>query len=1277
MNYKSYALDQAIESFRIFLGSSKPLGSRNVLSEAGDVFELFSKVVDACQDPSIEDTLRDDRDSLSAVLRRASADSEDSLVYGNARAAAAISTAFANVVLHLATLKNALAVQDPEVDLARHGSAAIGREGYGDADKFMTASAFEPGESSGKDVYKRSKGREAESNAKDMMAATQAWLSDCPELTRALHGLFQGIGLEQTANPEGALNPFTNISDRAKSKSSMSDRQIYSGVATTQLYAALLFAISTDESNPGDGYPAVSRMLAGLLNGGSQDAMHIPSYVFKGADAYGKAEILEVRFSKDGYAVPASKGPMPTFSDIREIYSAADIDSYGAGAGDPVRDLVTAIRSDVIAKRIDPKVKSVVNTALNLSDNFDEGGHEDVIERFSRLMMDGASRIKGDPDGFIPLSVLYLCTDSNVLNAANAIELERAYRNRVDAQDRAIAGRIMRETFDPSELHDNTDLATNIERHRSDIEEKTAEIVAVLSSGENPGEGFPYAIVDSPCAAGKTLADIMGEDLALNYVNQVIDSYRATGKADTTLQTPGDALRTVAGALAEYGNGNGSRDDAVSAIVAVFGPRSEGMAGKLVDRFDDNVAKAGFESDIPLGTLKHIAARTVLAEFQKSGDFTNMLGEKYRTRGLADIRATRLSRGNAPTPYVSKVDGESGADVMFRKTEAALLAVSAPDGDPEGKADEFLTQDIRYKERPDKFNEVFDDLWNALVTLGNSSAEGMAAALAVRNAPQDPTPAQKRRIDSSRVKLNSLKCSTGVLDKEHAGKSRQWAIDILDNAIGDIVYGITRTEKSRDRKTYIERGELDTAKCPETMTPLMAEINRIAHERYEWRADDSEEKLAAGISANRDDSVLEADHEKIRRLLAHAYAYSPSTYPKDAISIVNGASKFVGVGEKDSVSRSEAEEILSSMADIPESPVKRIDSDTYGDEYRYRINGTPVTDDEAFIIINSAMNMYEKRINERAVEPRNPELRGGEKTRPVQATPGAVDRAAMFGMDKAERLKAALAGYPGKGSPADGKAAGMDIDDDAFVNDFSECLRRCSSLKKDYPFSGHNITVLTMRTLKRMGLLKDGAVQGTVEFKYRVVRNNENAGERINRWFVFDVPVSLVTGVIESQLSDTSNSANDWTACAAEIDRLRNRNRDVKAHNATLSPGVKNQLGILVNDVRTALARKCGDRIGRLDAGTLAELLRSQEPMDIGGFYARPSRTVDEEDDSKSITAGKRRAYTVPAPGADGTEPDTPERPGEWQVRDTDVVRDAGEHPWWEPENGEEPENEE
>jgi hypothetical protein len=306
------------------------------------------------------------------------------------------------------------------------------------------------------------------------MASTQEWLADCPELTRALITLYQGIGLEQTANPEGALNPFTNISDKAKTKSNMAYRNLYSGVAGSQLCSALVFAIAADESNPGEGYPTVAGMLRGLLgrDSGTQTPVNVPAYAFRGSDAVANPKILSVCFDEDGNAVPASEGAAPAFTSMREVYSAAGLANYGTGTGDPLKDIVTAVREHVMEAQLNADSKTIVNTALNLSKKFDEGGHDDVLERFSSTMMDAARRIKGSPDGFIPLSVLYLCTDNNAVNMAYSIELERAHSNRVDAQDRAMAGRIMRDTFDPAELPVAEDVAKNIERNRSLIAEK-------------------------------------------------------------------------------------------------------------------------------------------------------------------------------------------------------------------------------------------------------------------------------------------------------------------------------------------------------------------------------------------------------------------------------------------------------------------------------------------------------------------------------------------------------------------------------------------------------------------------------------------------------------------------------------------------------------------------------------------------------------------------------------------------------------------------------------
>ena len=1164
VNSKDYILDSAIDSFYNFFASYKPLGARNPEHEGTYVLNGFKSVVDKRQDISLSESMQEDLKNLSAAVGHVQSGDSDAVDPATRAVAVAryLSTVFANVVLHLESLRKTVSEPTQDVDLSRVSNPVTRSE----ADSYMVSTSPVKGKGDGM-ALGRSKASLTKEEASKYYDDTVRWLSDSPELTHILSTMYSGLGLDQTVNPEGAIYPFGDITEKARKKAKNFTRYIYSNMAKTQLASAILYAITVDESNAEGGYDAVGDLVGRLLGeNGVQVPVSLPGYVLGGIDQKTASRQVTVTFSLDGKAIAGNDSQ--AFGGMGDIYRAAGISPSGGSEGsvdDLVRDMRVSMTKDRLAPGNSGEGYSITDTIRKISGSFDKGSHDKEIADFSRKMLDAARSIKGGEGEFVPMSTIYLCTDSNAINIANSIELGNASQERITAQDSAMAARIMRDTFAAGELSANADVQGNVERFRSAIEDKTAEIVRSLEDGAETGTAFSYTAIGTPCSddVRKTLADIMGEDVALAYVNNVVDYYRAHGKrhpSGTGLQTPGDTLRTVQVILSGFGGGDIDRDRAVKLLTLILGSSSAGTANSLLDRFSAAMDEAGLDSDSPSNRLVNLASRVVLGEFGKNGELFNHLLEKFPDHpGLSEIASRRKMRGTSPIIDVKRVDGEEGAEYLFKKTEKALLAISGGEGDSEA-AKEFLSGDLRYRAKPEEYVKTLNEIWEAITALGSRTADGIAAAMAIRSTPENPSDAQRRRLANSHAKVSAFRCGTGgPLSTDNAGDKRKMFIGILADALKTVK---TRLSGETGGKTVFDEDE--NVYLGADGRQIAGVINGIAARRLQWSPNDSDEQLAATLEANRDDSVLAADLDELRKAMAHDYAWCTETYPDNVIPAVNAATKFRGVGGSDRLGRAEASRLLASLADIPSSPVKNLDSDMYGDEYHYRINGTPVTDNEAFVIINSALDRYMDKVS------------GGERP-----------------------------------------------DSDALMSeDFAECVRLSAPLSKDYPMSDEGITRIVFRTLSKMGLLKPGVDGEHVEFRNRVASRATANRPAINRWFVFDVTVPAAMNAVRRAMDskEVTNSGNDWKSCADEVARYTAREN--RARNAGLSEGTKNMLWTLVAATRKLLAEDCRDKVVALDAAKLSSLLSSAEPVDLGGgLLVRPSKP-DEE--SGAITGDAR-----------------------------------------------------
>ena len=1151
---KDYVLEQAIDAFYGFMSSHNNILNRNIIRDAKDVSALLSKVVEDNGDIGSDAILRRVENAFNKVASDARTDIQEGETVDDLTSliediAVRMATVVANIVLYLDSYLTKEMPADDVYGLERYGDFIGSQDRYNDtalADTFASTSVVNPGTMSSNEQNAKTRSKtamttEIQNKFRDM---TLAGLDNSQEFAETLDSIYERLGKGANLGFAGAISPFDDLISKAKVKheGGYTD-SIYGGEATTNLCAALVYAIISDERahqrRNGTGYVMLRSMLQKLIGqNGTQQPIALPEYVINGLSLTTDSENPQLDFNKKvwvmfdekGNAVPSASEdepnfptPLPAFDGKSEIGDAIGI---GISDSDSIKGIASMIRSYIIERKIDD---SASIAALERDDaGTDRRLHGETIRNFKNTMRVAARATMNDTDMFVPLSVLYMCLDDAAINSAKYSILlggektERGRQNTNAANNimKAVYGDMYGEVPDIKDLSDahieflKKDFANALgilKNDQSSMSEKVRKAITAPVVNEVDGENTP--IPDS------SLRDILGEDVAKNSLailqeqipidvlstmtaaditdraNSYVDSIVAKGSAADT----GEPLSEIADAATDVATGNMSTEEGVAKILSLLGTTIPMVAYKVFAEMfkelglqiprDGNIRIDGHISE---ARIHNAALSAVDKLLHKHGEFRNLYFAKYNTDDNRELRA-RTSMHGTVRPYgVDEINGVNGLSVMYKKVEDVL------NGTTDLEEGISLLNDIPFningclgKNAIQQFNKYYDMLRKKLSGLMRSTFNGVSAKISLANAPEGQSDAARSSLTA---KVNRNMCGVGARDTAGAGKDRIAQLNGLKETVEDIMDSIGT----------------DPDDCAGAFE---AAVNAFVDENCYWSDSMSAEELA---DVQRKTNPLRnteaaAKFVDLRNAMAAAFAGSKSRYDRNAVTAVGIASASTGVGDEMVINQELLVKLLNEMAKIPGSPIKPADSDMWPEGFDYTIDGKPATRNTCMKVLNHALLMY-------CEEP--------SKMMPTVTS--------------------------------------------MMNTEFFTCVRRSASMKKDLALMTDSLVAFLITSMTKRNFISASSHHGCVRTKHLVRKRYYSS-----KWFTFDIPVSYIRDVAANKIRGTKHteSLNEWMAFADEMAKYTNTGN--RLNQFTISnPALGNQLWDIYNKIIKTISTK-------------------------------------------------------------------------------------------------------
>lgn len=1172
VNRRIRILDDAMNSFYNFMTSTVPFEKRDILREVDSVGNVFATTVADCGDPTVEDMLdrmviefNQLKASVTAQQKNADENPEVNPDVVELEIASAVSTGIANIVLAIESYANTEHTADNAVGLERYGGEGY-RYGDGDvntsaADRLAMVGARNPGKSMGDVVNQTSKSALDKVIWEKFRDSTDAMLRSNERFSKTLSSIYEHLGKGYTIGYEGALIPFDDLVSKSNSKHNNSYQTLYGGEAKTALGAVLIHAIVVDElenSSDSPTYDRLGNILNRLVGTGIQSGIEVPKYLLQGlsleddTDTRTPIDMSSTTwavFNENGSAQQSDRRDYAHFED--DVPEFDGLSAIGEAIGVSLADSDTP---EQVAGKIR---ESVVSRKLAGSDalrdlNKMDSGYEtkifaDTVQDFRETMnVSARSCTKSAGQHFIPLSVLYGCIDDSLLNTAMSQVVERASLRLREKANKSASLNVLRGVYGEKYgevpkvqacIEDNISeltydlafglLTWRVESHldkrereahainanyRTDINDADTEVpntslVDILGGREPAKEVLSMFIEQIPV---ETLSSLTFDEM-LDYARAFVeDMAKHNDKSD-----PGDPLRSITNILSSLGNSDGADTEAaVATISEILGAGTNTAAGKLVDEYMDALNS---EKPSTSSGMRNLAERVLRDSISRSGELRELYLDKFGTEELKDIDTRRTMHGTVPIIDNETINDSEGAARLYSKIESALSGDLPKDESVKilDSIREFHINQQSGEVALEWFNQYYDELKSALVTLTRSTHAGVKGAL-----------------DNKPAKQEANKCSPdGVLAMEGAGPTRRAALDAL------------KAECEAIQKLLDKNSDGYNAVC--------AAIEIFAEQHCMWSPDMTPDELRAAEQASNARNADMANHFIwIRKALAKAVSQTKIHYDKAAIKVAAAASAGRGITSMGTKPISYMKKLLSALVTAKGSPIKKIDDEMYPEGYDYMVNGSPRDEGDCIAILSDAVDKY-----------------------------------------------AAVAG-----------PEAVQFTDDMMNEDFFNCIRLCSSMKRDSLIDTNGIATILLKTLRDRKVISLSDRKGCVRFKHRIKYKD------YNNWYTFDIPVSIIRDMVNRRMSgmDFSESANEWNTFAHEMEKYTNRGNYIQ--NATIrNPELRNTLYDLFRGVvSVTLTNFVTDKVKNLsdaefDAVRRGQTVTTDDDVRIsikhGGYY--------------------------------------------------------------------------
>jgi len=1163
---RSGAINRVIYEFYRFMCDGRRITDteNNILKKAFEVADAVTKVANACQDDSIREELTECASEFSGLVNRVARSIPErytSIAEANKAVASYIATGVANIVLYLGSLNVDATVAYGGAGLEQYGQPEMGRLGIGNTGAYASVHPMN------RDTSSRMLSTGISTPNRLFLDRVRGGMNSADRFVSTMANFYTTLGMDSTAGYENAINPFDDISKKLSTKAEMGYRNLYLGEAKTDLGAILVWAINRDEASADDGYPTVGYVINDLLRqkGEHPARLEIPEYIKEGLAVddgrNGSKKLnldkrIDVYVDGDGNAISAPGMDVPdeilekiaVFDGVDDIWAATKLPApaqFDVKPDSSPEELARAVRVSIIEDKLEHG--NAINSLPYTEGKAGEKKFEPVVQSTLDNVKAAAAMTKGSGDEFVPFSVVYASIDETYLSTSMSQVTGVAHDALIRKGNETTYKDIYRRIYGDA---DNEKLSSTMEEHRNDIVYALANALGTVEDGkltfdqredvlnaqrpvspDNPDTTVPDSSLNVILgkSAGKFLDTFIRE--CGDKVDGNTDSAKLVDIADAFVDkffNPAGDLTRIAEILSNIAGGSVEYDRGVEEITSLLGAKNTGIATEIVNRYlqmlgtSDSIEDASRVSEVK---RRNVANRIVKMVMGSNSEFRNIYRASHGS-DIGDVRQARMvMHGKSPLPNVEKIGGIGGKGKLYSKTADALSGkIPADDAAEYLSAVKFSIDGVSGEEAIAKFNEIVDRVVKCLKTLAASTRKGIASK----------NPAE----------LEANKMGGNAFDAENAGPARKAILEKLADLVesAKISLGLRKPDKTPRNPDIAGTSRWNNNLISDT-------VRRIVEIYCSWNPMASEERLAEKAEMLKDKKVLDAMRNEVKNGFANAFA-SARLYQSGVEDIANAASMFRGVSGDTKLGIDVIRKILDMISTIPDSPVRKSDSDVVGE---YLINGVPMEFEECVGIVNDAVDMYFR-------------------------TRGVPEGAGQEWLN----------------------------DDDIKSPDFIECIRRNLSTEKDYGLSTDAIVELFIRNMvanKYLG--KSDVMPYGVSKRYSC-----KARDGYVRRFKFDIPLDILRELVNDALRGmkTTVSSNQWKQFAEDFAKYtsagnRSRNDLITDH------ALKDEMIALFDKVSKSLSAKLG-KIAKV--ASMEQLYAGRPVVSADGIYVSlPSAAHD------------------------------------------------------------------
>jgi len=1218
VNRRVRILDDAMNSFYNFMTSTVPLEKRDILQEVDSVGNMFATKVGDCGDPTVEDML----DRMLAEFNQLKADvaSQQKNADENPELnpdlvelemASTVSTGIANIVLAIESYANTEHKAGNVSGLELYGGDSARLAGSDDAntsaaERLAMVGARNPGKETDDTVNQTSKSALDKTIREKFRDSTDAMLRGNERFSKTLSAIYERLGKGYTIGYEGALIPFDDLVYKSSTKHGNSYETLYSGEANTALGAVLNLAIVEDEidnSSDNHTYRRLGNILNNLVGTGVQTGIEVPKYLLQGLSLEDDSDTRSpIDMSTTTWAVFNDNGSAQA-SDRRDyahfeeaVPKFAGLSDIGGAIGVSLDDSDTPegvagkIRESIISKKL------AGSAALHELSNRD-AGHDskiftDTVNDFEETMKVSArSCTKSAGLLFVPLSVLYGCIDDSLLNTAMYQVIERAsMRLRGKAIDSA---------------------STNI--LRGVYGEKYGTLPKVQASIEDNIDELTYDLAEA-LMIWRSEAHV---DKRTREAHAINVNYR-TDPTDSDTEVPNTSLADILGSRS-------TAKDVLSLFIEQI--PIETLATMTYEDMTDyarnfvqNMVKFNDKTD-PGDPMREIT--NILTTLGTSGN-ADTSGAATAITGILGARTNTVA-GKLVDDFMDALDSEKPRTKggVYNVAERVLRDSISRSGElRELYIDKFGTDEVKDIDARRTMHGTVPIIDNETIN-DSEGASRMYSKIETALSGELPKDESIEILDSIKefhinqqsgeVALDwfnqyydAIKAALITLTRStHAGVK-----GALDNkpakqaANKCSAKGVLSKEGAGPtRMAALDALEAECATIQKVLNKnsdgynaILAAIEEFATKHCMWSSYMSPEELqAAEHDSNSRNEDIARHFIWIRQAMAKAFAHTRNLYNSDAVKVAAAASSGRGITTMGEKPTSYLKAVLNRLVRAKGSPIKKIDDDMYPEGYDYVVNGKPRDEGDCLAILSDAVNKYTSVAGPQAVQ----------------------------------------------------------FIDDMMNEDFFNCIRMCSSMKRDSLIDTNGIATILLKSMRDRKTISLSKYKGCVRFKHRIRQDGYNS------WYTFDIPVSIIRDMVNRRMSgmDFSESANEWNEFAIEMEKYTNRGNYVQ--NSTVrNPKLRNKLyELFYNVVSVTLTNFVTDKVKHLTSEEENTVRRGQTVTTDDGVHISTTRGVDGTYDISTAFRDRATAdwstdedeISLPErmPGRDGLSNDSSREPQE------------------------------